>query len=98
MAWAERFGAGHRTGCDLPDEAPGLVGSPGNLPRLAGRAWQPGDTQAMSVGQGVLTATPLQVARWLAAIGNGGHLVTPHVVSNGLHDDATAGGGIANID
>jgi penicillin-binding protein 2 len=79
VAWAERFGAGRRTGVDLPDESPGRLGTPGSLPRIAGRAWQAGDTYGLAVGQGPLAATPLQVARWVAAIANGGTLVTPRV-------------------
>ena len=42
--------------------------------------WFKGDTVAFSVGQGYLTATPLQVAVALSAVVNGGWLVTPHVV------------------
>lgn len=83
VTWAERFGAGRRTGIDLPDEASGRLGTPGSLPRIAGRAWQAQDTYALSVGQGPITATPLQVARWLAAVANGGELVVPRVTLPG---------------
>ncbi len=79
VAWAERFAVGRRTGIDLPDEAPGHLATPGSMPRLAKRAWQASDTYSLSVGQGPITATPLQVARWVAAIANGGSLVTPRV-------------------
>jgi len=43
-------------------------------------AWTTADTQLLAVGQGSLEATPLQVARMMAAVANGGNLVTPHVV------------------
>lgn len=87
--WAERFGFGQRTGIDLPDEATG------RLPRIdqspddlnPGRAQTA--AQLLAIGQGELTATPLQVARCLAAIANGGQLVTPYVVST-LGLDASA--------
>ena len=46
-------------------------------------AWRTSDTQSMAVGQGSLTATPLQVVRMMAAIANGGRLVTPHVAKEG---------------
>ncbi len=77
--WANRFGFGRPTGIDLPGEAAGVVPSPENIARLEGHAWRTSDTQSMAVGQGSLTATPLQILRMMAAIGNGGRLVTPHV-------------------
>ncbi|HID22415.1 MAG TPA: hypothetical protein EYP14_08435 [Planctomycetaceae bacterium] len=42
--------------------------------------WYPGDTLGLAIGQSRLTVTPLQIARMMAAIANGGRLVTPHVV------------------
>ncbi len=69
--WAGRFGFGRPTGVDLPGEAAGLVPDPTPT----------GERQLMAIGQGSLTATPLQVVRMMAAVANGGQLVTPHVVS-----------------
>lgn len=83
VTWAERFGAGRATGVDLPNEAAGRLGTPGSLPRLAHRAWKADDTYSLAVGQGPITATPLQVARWLAAIANGGDLVVPRITLAG---------------
>ncbi len=45
------------------------------------RAWVPGDTWNMSIGQGYVLATPLQMARLAAAIANGGTLYRPHLVT-----------------
>ncbi len=92
VAWAERFGAGRRTGVDLPDEASGRLGTPGSLPRIAGRAWQASDTYGLAVGQGPLAVTPLQVARWVAAIANGGTLVTPRVTRAGSDNSPNTAG------
>ena len=78
--WARRLGFGQPTGVDLPGEARGIVPTPDSIHKLEGHAWRPSDTQAMAVGQGSLTATPLQVVRMMAAVANGGLLVTPHVV------------------
>jgi penicillin-binding protein 2 len=77
--WTRRLGFGQPTGVDLPDEACGRVPTPDMIGRLEGHGWHLADTQAMSVGQGSLTATPLQVARMMAAVANGGLLVAPHV-------------------
>ncbi|MGA2255387.1 MAG: penicillin-binding transpeptidase domain-containing protein, partial [Thermoguttaceae bacterium] len=78
--WAQRFGFGQSTGVDLPAEARGIVPTPETSRRIEGRGWHAADTQAMSVGQGSLTATPLQVLRMIATMANGGLLVAPHVV------------------
>jgi len=86
--WAEKFGFGRTTGVDLPGEAAGtLPGENGDCPHAQMGTvpffprWRTADTQALSIGQGPLTATPLQVAGLMAAVANGGQLVTPHVVS-----------------
>ena len=83
--WAGRFGFGRPTGVDLPGEASGLVPDPTPT----------GERQLMAIGQGSLTATPLQVVRMMAAVANGGQLVAPHVVSRlglpQLADDASPG-------
>lgn len=77
--WAGQFGFGRPTGVDLPGEAAGLLPSPENMGRIEGHAWRTADTQSMAIGQGSLTATPLQVLRMMAAVANGGKLVTPYV-------------------
>ena len=91
--WAERFGFGRPTGVDLPGEAAGTLPSPENIRQLEGHAWRTADTQSMAIGQGSLTATPLQVLRMMAAVANGGRLVTPHVVEQGagVRDQAVTG-------
>ncbi len=80
-SWAWRFGFGKPTGVDLPGEASGTLPTPSTIRQIEGHAWRPGDTRLLSIGQGSLQATPLQVVRMMAAIANGGRLVTPHVVS-----------------
>jgi penicillin-binding protein 2 len=92
VAWAEKFGFGEITGIDLPGESPGRLPSPATV-RAQGRAWRDGDTPALAIGQGGLTATPLQIARLFAAIANGGKLVTPRIalrVGMGVDDPQSA--------
>jgi penicillin-binding protein 2 len=81
--WAGRFGFGRPTGVDLPGEAAGIVPCPENIRDLEGHSWRTTDTQSMSVGQSSLTVTPLQMVRMMAAVANGGRLVTPHVAKVG---------------
>lgn len=78
--WALRLGFGRTTGIDLAGESSGLLPTPGNIRDIEDHAWRLGDTQSLAVGQGSLTVTPLQMARAMAAIANGGRLVTPHLV------------------
>jgi len=78
--WLGAFGFGHRTGIGLPGEASGLVGTPEWSRRVRGTPWYPGEAVSVSIGQGPVLATALQLARAYAALANGGRLVTPHVV------------------
>ncbi|MCA8997273.1 MAG: hypothetical protein KDA80_09805, partial [Planctomycetaceae bacterium] len=76
--WASRCGFGEATGIDLPSEASGHLPRPGQSG--ADSRWYPGSTLQLSVGQGSLLVTPLQVVRLMAAIANGGYLVRPQLV------------------
>jgi penicillin-binding protein 2 len=78
--WARRFGFGQPTGVDLPNEAAGTLPTPENIQQLERHPWHTVDSQSLAIGQGSLTATPLQVVRMMAAVANGGRLVTPRVV------------------
>lgn len=73
--WARRLGFGSPTGIDIGGERAGNVPSRS----LAGRnnRWYPGTTRQFAIGQADLTVTPLQVARLMAIVGNGGHAITP---------------------
>ena len=70
---AHRFAIGQPTGIDIPGERAGHLPSPAQKP------WYQGDTMGLAIGQSRLTTTPLQVVRLMAAVANGGMLVTPHV-------------------
>ena len=89
--WARRFGFGQMSGSDLGIQASGNVPTIAWKRRMftkstdptnwrIDRIWKPGDSLNLSIGQGDLTVTPLQMARFYAAIANGGKLVTPHVL------------------
>ena len=82
---ARQFGLGSPTGIDLPTDGKGLIPDPAwrkainkNRPELA--RWFPGNTLNMSIGQGDVLATPLQMALVTAAVANGGTVWQPHVM------------------
>ncbi|HXF83404.1 MAG TPA: penicillin-binding protein 2 [bacterium] len=79
-AYARKMGLGERTGVDLTGEVTGTIPSPSTKLQLVGEPWYPGDAVNMSIGQGAVTVTPLQVARMMAAVANGGTLLQPHVL------------------
>jgi penicillin-binding protein 2 len=81
--WATRLGLGHTTGLDVPGEAAGVVPTPAWLRRTFtarwARIWYPGYSVNLSIGQGYLAVTPLQLAVAYSALANGGTIVRPHV-------------------
>jgi penicillin-binding protein 2 len=76
--YAQAFGFGTATGVDLQSEKPGFLPQP--KIRRGKQIWQAGETVNMSIGQGVLLVTPIQVARFMAAVANGGVLWKPRLV------------------
>jgi penicillin-binding protein 2 len=78
--YAKAFGLGHRSGLAFDGEAPGLVPSEAWSVEARGHQWFPGETISVSIGQGLLITTPIQIARATAAIANGGRLVVPHLI------------------
>ncbi len=71
------LGVGQPTGIDLGGESAGFLGTP-DTARKAGKPWYPAATIVLGIGQGNITATPLQTARWMGAIATG-RLVTPRL-------------------
>ncbi|MBI4101063.1 penicillin-binding protein 2 [Candidatus Microgenomates bacterium] len=77
--WYRRFGLGAPTGIDLPGETAGRVPTPDWKKQTKGEDWFVGDTYNISIGQGDLLVSPLQLANGVAAIANGGKLLKPYV-------------------
>jgi penicillin-binding protein 2 len=75
--WSRRFGLGQLTGIGLKGEAAGLVPDAEWKQRHWREPWYVGDTVNMAIGQGFITATPLQMAVVTAAVANGGWRVRP---------------------
>ncbi len=73
-------GFGQKTGIDLDDESSGLLPSKAWKRQIFGESWRDGDTCNLSVGQGALQVTPLQMAMFTATIANEGCLYQPRLV------------------
>ncbi len=80
--YASHLGLGHKTGIDLPSEEAGLVPSEDWVERVFHRRWYPGETVSVSIGQGALTTTPLQLARVIGGIASGGVFMQPHMLKD----------------
>ncbi len=78
--WASEFSYGESTGIDLPGEVAGLVPDDEWKRRTRAESWTTGDSYNVSIGQGDLLATPLQVLVATAAIANGGIIYEPQLV------------------
>ncbi len=80
-SYAERFGYGSPSGIDIPGEGDGFLPDGEWKKERFGERWYIGDDYHASIGQGFVTATPLQIANSVAAIANGGTVYEPHIVS-----------------
>ena len=84
--WLEKFGWGEQTGIDLPGEAKGRIPSPtwkenyfADKPKTQ-QTWYRGDTYNLSIGQGYISVTPIQVATAFQFIANQGKIFKPKIV------------------
>jgi penicillin-binding protein 2 len=78
--YATMAGLGSKTGIDLPHETAGLVPSTAWKMRAFRQKWFAGETISVSIGQGALTVTPLQLAAAIGGIATGGVWHRPHLV------------------
>ncbi len=78
--YAERLGFGVQTGIELEDEKSGLLPSPKWKKKRYGTEWQRGETLNISIGQGFLLATPIQIALVYSGVVNRGILPKPRIV------------------
>lgn len=81
-SWAKLFGFGAPTGIDLPHEEKGTVPDPEWKKATIKHdpIWYPGETISVSIGQGALEVTPIQMAVFAATVGNGGLIYRPHLI------------------
>lgn len=84
-----RFGFGKKTGIEMDEELPGLVPSPAWKQKMYGAPWFGGDTVVLSIGQGYMTGTPLQLAQAVAIIANRGVRYKPTLLLKSQKPDGT---------
>jgi len=78
LHWSTQLGFGRLTGSDVPGEQAGRL--PDVLPPANSRSRVTSGLLQLGAGQGAVLVSPLQVARLMALIANGGYLVTPRVI------------------
>ena len=74
------MGFGYRLGIDLPGEARGFIPNSAFYDKWYGKRWNGLTIISISIGQGEVTLTPLQIANLGATIANRGHYIAPHIV------------------
>ena len=80
IRYARLFGLGKPTGIDLESEKPGFLPTPDWKKRRKGEAWYGGDTVNLSIGQGYILVTPVQMLKVISVIANGGYLIKPYLI------------------
>ena len=76
------MGFGYRLGIDLPGEARGFIPNSAFYDKWYGKRWNGLTIVSISIGQGEVTLTPLQIANLGATIANRGYYITPHIVKS----------------
>ena len=88
--YALHFGLGRKTGIELPSETAGSVASRETKAEIRdGESWYPGDTLSASIGQSYNDFTPMQIAKYISTIANGGNEVEPTIIKSVLKSDGT---------
>lgn len=80
ISYAGDYGYGKPTGIDIPGENAGFIPTPRWKEESYRERWSLGDTMNISIGQGYLLATPLQVANMIAMVVNDGVIYRPHLL------------------
>jgi len=76
----QKFGLGKKTGIDLPGENEGFLPDAQLKEENRGEIWRLGDTYNVSIGQGDLLVTPLQLLNYISTIANGGKIYQPFII------------------
>lgn len=86
--YAKYFGLGTKTGIELPSETAGTLASPSVATKL-NETWSAGQTLAASIGQSYNNFSPLQMAKYIGMVANGGNKIKPTIIKRILNADGT---------
>ena len=86
--YAKYFGLGTKTGIELPNETAGTLASKDYVKSIK-QNWNPGDTLNAAIGQGYNRFTPLQMAKYISMIANGGNKIDATIIKTVQNSDGT---------
>lgn len=81
VEYAKKFLLDSKTGIDLPGEISGFIPSQSWKKEKLKESWYPGDTLNLSIGQGFVLVTPIEIHQMMSIIATEGYLYKPHLVS-----------------
>lgn len=84
--YAERFGFNSETGIDIGEEVAGLIPDSKYYEKIYGEKWPRSIMASLGIGQGEVSVTPLQLAKYVSLIANNGRTYAPHIVKGYLEN------------
>ena len=87
--YARMFGLGKKTGIDLSGEEDGIIPDSEWKLKKYGIPWQQGETVLCAIGQSYVSVTPIQMARLISTVFNGGKIYRPGVVKSVVNDTSS---------
>lgn len=87
-SYSSYFGLGRKTGIELPSEASGSIASKSKAD-LENREWYLGETLSAAIGQSYNNATPIQMAKYISILVNGGHQIEVTTIKAVRNSDGT---------
>lgn len=88
IKYATYFGLGKKTGVELKSETAGILASP-DVAKKKGETWSSGQMLSASIGQSYNAFSPLQIAKYIAMVANGGNRINPTIVKRIMNADGT---------
>ncbi len=83
IKWTEylkSFGIGIKTDSDILEESKGIIKKPEYFQKIFGKNWKSANVVSMSIGQGEVGLTPIQMANFVSVIANKGYYIPPHLI------------------